>query len=83
MTKRRLSATRLTICICITLQLDAVRDTFLFQIGQEALTNALHHAQAGRITLTLIFETGWVRLQVEDNGQGLTHRSHRAEGASG
>ncbi len=43
----------------------------LLRISQEAMTNAVEHAQAGEITVTLSFETGQVRLQVCDDGIGF------------
>ena len=47
----------------------------LLRIGQEALTNAVRHANARQITLTLDFEPRAVRLAVNDNGCGLTAAS--------
>lgn len=43
----------------------------LFRIGQEALSNALLHAQARHIQVTLTFDRQQVILQVEDDGQGF------------
>jgi signal transduction histidine kinase len=43
----------------------------LLRIGQEALTNALRHAQAQTIWLELTFEADQVRLRVQDDGQGF------------
>lgn len=43
----------------------------LYRIGQEALTNALRHARASRITLRLGYEPARVRLVVEDDGRGF------------
>lgn len=43
----------------------------LLRIGQEALTNALRHAQASRIKIQLAFNRREIRLSVEDNGQGF------------
>jgi PAS domain S-box-containing protein len=44
----------------------------LLRIGQEAIANAVEHAQAGEITVELCFDTGWVRLRVRDDGCGFT-----------
>ena len=43
----------------------------LFRIGQEALTNALRHAQATRMDVELGFHLKHVRLRVWDNGRGF------------
>jgi signal transduction histidine kinase len=50
----------------------------LLHIGQEALTNALKHAQATRFDTRLAFEPNAVRLELCDNGNGLV-----ANGANG
>jgi len=53
-------------------ELPEVVKTVLFRVGQEALTNAAKHAQAGRVALTLAFEpTGAVCLTVADDGRGF------------
>ena len=46
-------------------------DVELLRIGQEALTNALNHAGATRIDLSLAFQDSCVVLRVADNGRGL------------
>jgi PAS domain S-box-containing protein len=43
----------------------------LLRIGQEAITNALRHAQARQLQIELRFEPGAVRLQVRDDGAGF------------
>lgn len=43
----------------------------LLRIGQEALTNALHHAQAQVVNLTITYEPDQVQLCVQDDGQGF------------
>ena len=48
----------------------AVEDE-LYRIGQEALTNALRHAQASTVQLRLCYEPARVRLLVEDDGRGF------------
>lgn len=42
----------------------------LYRIFQEAMTNALKHAGASRITVTLV-NNGQLRMAVEDNGDGF------------
>ncbi len=46
----------------------------LVRIGQEALRNAIRHARATRITITLKYFSGRVELRVADNGCGLPRR---------
>jgi signal transduction histidine kinase/ligand-binding sensor domain-containing protein len=53
----------------------------IFRIGQEALTNALKHAQSGQVEMTLSFEPDRVELRVRDHGRGfdplaLAERTH-------
>jgi signal transduction histidine kinase len=43
----------------------------LIRIGQEAITNAVRHADAGRIRLDLRFEPGAIDLRIEDDGCGF------------
>lgn len=43
----------------------------LFRVYQEALTNITKHAEAKRVTTTLICETNFVQLQVTDDGKGF------------
>jgi signal transduction histidine kinase len=44
----------------------------LFRIGQEAIANAVRHAESTEIRIGLRCEEGTVRLAVEDNGTGFT-----------
>jgi PAS domain S-box-containing protein len=43
----------------------------LFRIGQEAITNALRHAGARRITLDLTYRPAHVELAIHDDGRGF------------
>lgn len=43
----------------------------VYRIAQEALTNAVRHAQAGRIEMTVAVEKAALRLRVRDDGRGL------------
>ena len=54
-------------------RLDASEEHHLLRIGLEALTNAIKHSGAKRITITLRFRTDAVELAVEDNGCGIGH----------
>jgi signal transduction histidine kinase len=53
-------------------RLDADAELAAFRIAQEATTNALKHAHASRITLTLVFEEDGIVLEIADDGIGLT-----------
>jgi signal transduction histidine kinase len=43
----------------------------LLRLAQEAITNALKHAQAPHINITLTFSARQVKLCVKDDGQGF------------
>lgn len=43
----------------------------LLRIAQEAITNAVRHAAARTITITLTYEAGGIALRVADNGNGF------------
>jgi PAS domain S-box-containing protein len=43
----------------------------LLRMGQEALTNAIRHANADEIRVELVYESDQVCLRVKDNGQGF------------
>ncbi len=51
----------------------------LLRIGQEALTNAIRHAQAQNVFLELRFDAEQVRLCIQDDGQGFNPQ-HQQEG---
>lgn len=50
----------------------------LFRIAQESVNNALRHAQAGRIALSLEYRGGRLAMTIVDNGRGF--KPDRAEG---
>jgi signal transduction histidine kinase len=48
----------------------------VYRIAEEALTNAVKHAKAGKVTVRLdASREGWVRLTVRDDGQGFDAES--------
>lgn len=49
----------------------------LYRIAQEAISNAVRHAHARRIALTLTGEARDLRLTIEDDGRGLSPRHSR------
>jgi signal transduction histidine kinase len=53
---------------------DLARDREIFRIAQEALQNALRHADAGHIAVRLSAKDGAIVLEVEDDGVGFDSR---------
>lgn len=51
---------------------DRDRNTAIFRIVQETLTNVSRHAHATRVNVTLQQRDGQIELQVHDNGRGIT-----------
>ncbi len=51
----------------------------LYRIAQEALTNAVKHAHAANISLTIRVQAGGVELAVEDDGCGFEPEAVRAQ----
>ncbi len=49
----------------------------LLRIGQEAINNAVQHARAQRILVSLIFDTRRVQLSVRDDGLGFNSQASR------
>ena len=58
-------------------------ETNLLRIGQEAVNNAVRHAQASRIHVGLNFDTRSVQLSVSDNGRGFDPNEQAADGHFG
>jgi len=54
------------------LDLDPVSSTAVFRLFQETLTNVARHAQATRVTAELEVTGDELRLQVRDNGRGIS-----------
>jgi len=52
-------------------RLSVAAEHHLFRIAQEALTNAVTHAQARRVSVTIAFTGDAVELAVSDDGRGL------------
>jgi signal transduction histidine kinase len=55
-------------------------DLTAYRIVQEALTNTVRHARAGRAAVTLSYEPGHVTVSIADSGR---RRGERAPGANG
>ncbi len=52
--------------------LDVEKTTTAFRILQEALTNVVRHAQAGRVEVVLTGNANEVTMLVRDDGRGIT-----------
>ena len=54
-------------------ELSAAVEVAVYRIAQEALTNVVRHAAAGRCAIRLALEepTGWLSLSIQDDGCGL------------
>lgn len=59
---------------------DGFAATHLYRIAQEAVTNAIRHSGASRITLSLSRVKGLTTLTVADNGCGIDDRSSAGRG---
>jgi signal transduction histidine kinase len=52
-------------------RLSVAAEHHLFRIAQEALTNAVRHAQASRVSVSLAFTSHAVEVTVSDDGRGV------------
>jgi signal transduction histidine kinase len=68
---RRVYSTEIALRIAGAPRLSPGADAEVFRIAQEALQNALRHAQAGRIEIRLDSADGALRLIVADDGVGF------------
>ena len=53
---------------------DRDRNTALFRIFQETLTNIARHAEATEVSVSLKLKDGQIELKVQDNGRGITEK---------
>ena len=53
--------------------------TQLYRIAQEAVNNAVKHAKATRIDVSLIGHEGMILLRVHDNGVGISRETKRED----
>lgn len=64
-------------------QLDGERNTLIFRLVQEALTNAARHAQARSVEIILNHDDDRVHLRIRDDGRGCDMAHALAKGAEG
>ncbi|WP_261809114.1 sensor histidine kinase [Nonomuraea sp. C10] len=60
--------------------LDSAAEVAVLRVAQEALHNALRHAEAARVTVRLSYEGGGLVLTVEDDGTGFEQGASRGLG---
>jgi signal transduction histidine kinase len=48
----------------------------LYRIGQEAIANAVRHAEASKLVISLVYESSAWRLLIEDDGRGFLWGEH-------
>ncbi len=51
--------------------LEEEKEVLLFRIAQEALTNVRKHSHARTVVVSLVFENGYLRLSIRDDGDGF------------
>jgi signal transduction histidine kinase len=54
-----------------TFHFTAAQESELYRIAQEALNNAIKHAQANRVTIRLIGQADCIQMTIEDDGVGF------------
>ncbi|MBV9397910.1 MAG: sensor histidine kinase [Bryobacterales bacterium] len=59
------------------------REANLLRISQEAITNAVRHSGADRISVRLAYQPGAVALEIEDNGRGMSDLAGSGFGVDG
>jgi len=52
-------------------RLPSVIETAVFRVTQEALTNVARHAEAENVAISLSFQNGTLRVELEDDGKGF------------
>ncbi|MEQ9105895.1 MAG: response regulator [Limnobacter sp.] len=70
-------------CNVDELDLDAEKNTALFRILQEALTNIVKHAQATRVDVELFVSENELSLEIRDNGRGIENTDKLKETSFG
>jgi signal transduction histidine kinase len=71
---------RLTLCADVAEGLEPTTAIQLYRIAQEAFTNALRHAGATRLDVSLLDTRQGLRLRIADDGRGLPPGADEGEG---
>jgi signal transduction histidine kinase len=58
-------------------------NTCVYRIVQEALHNCEKHARATRVQISIVHQPGMLSVDIEDNGQGFSQKSHSSGASSG
>ncbi len=66
-----------------TFAVDSARSTALFRIVQETLTNVARHAGASNVSITLRADADGARLEIHDDGRGITAAELRSSKSLG
>jgi signal transduction histidine kinase len=64
-------------------ELSRTMEDNLLRIGQEAITNAIKHAQAKQLRIELSYVTDRVKLSVQDDGRGFDSTAQTPNGHFG
>jgi signal transduction histidine kinase len=62
------------------LRLEADEATHLYRIVQEALTNAVRHGRASRISIAIASDARYINISIRDNGRGFAAGNARRGG---
>ena len=63
---------------CDTIDLGPERNTAMYRVVQEALTNIARHADAGSVSVDLATTASAVRISINDDGKGIDMSSRKA-----
>lgn len=80
------ASTGVSIDLCVIGPARVLPDRLAFEllrIAQEAASNAVRHARAGRVSIQLAFRAACLELRISDDGQGLPASAHQASVGEG
>ncbi|HXY25581.1 MAG TPA: PAS domain S-box protein [Candidatus Acidoferrum sp.] len=58
-------------------------ETAFFRVVQESLSNIQRHSESPTATISLCVDTNWVKLEIRDQGKGMSQRPIDLQGAGG
>ncbi len=65
---------RVSVDVSLDGRLPAALEMAVYRIVQESLTNVVKHSRARTVRVRVYDEPGWIRIEVEDDGQGFQPR---------